>query len=228
MKTNIVGEILANGGDLVSYGSGGIKQLTKKRIRKLSPNIIRIGDTIKITNPEIVIRVGYPMSFDEACKEVKELYHNEILEFLCKTIHKQNDVGLYKTLLTAYINEKEYAKTKIYNKIVKALAFEHLQSKQFGGKEKKIYSEIRHELLGITAKVTKIFIRRTGIYFAPSGGYDYWGDYDWEPGGLDKMKTHKILELDYWLSDLVEVNNRASYYVQIEACNVEKIHEGDY
>jgi hypothetical protein len=201
----------------------------KKRIKKLSPNIIRIGDTVKIINPEIIIRVGYPMSFDDACKQVKELYHNEILEFLNKTVDKQETVPLYKSLLIAHINENEYVKSKIYRKLVYALAYEHMHRKGFGGKERKIYSEQRQELLGITAKVTKIFIKKTGIYFSPSGGYDnYSGEYDYDPGGLDKEKTHKILELDHWLSNgLVFSTEWETHYLKIEACNVEKIHEGD-
>jgi hypothetical protein len=211
--TNIVSNILTSGGGVVNNPS-------KKRIRKLSPNIIRIGDTIKIINPEIVIRVGYPMSFDDACKEVKELHHEKIITFL-QEIYPSREVKLGKIIgeITC-----DYPKLKAYDKIIKALAFEHLRNKGFGGEERKLYTENRQELIGITAKVTKIFIRRTGIYFAPSGGYSYDGDYDYDPGGLDKMKTHKILELDYWLSNLLEVNSRESNYAQIEACNVEKIH----
>lgn len=225
MKTNIVGEILANGGDLVSYGSKGIKEFfnrdiivtPKKKTRKLKPSIIRIGDNVRIKYPEIIIRIGYPMSFDEAVKEVMELYHNEIVKFLDTTIYKQK---------SSFVEVYDYTKLKTYNKIVSALAYEHLKSKQFGGRERKIYSEYRPELLGITAEVKYVFIRKTGIYFAPSGGYDSWsGEYDNEPGGLDKEKTHKILELDYWYPNEVIPYNAKSNYIQIEACNVEKFHK---
>ena len=152
MKTNMVD-------DVMGFNS------PKKRIRKLSPNIIRIGDTVKIVNPEIIIRVDYPMSFDDACEEVKKLYHNEILEFLNKTIHKQETVPLYKSLLTAHINENEYVKSKIYRKLVYALAYEHMHIKGFGGKERKIYSEQRQELLGITAKSYKNIYKKDRILF---------------------------------------------------------------
>jgi len=222
MKTNIVSEILDSGGDLLSYGSRGIKQLSKKRIRKLSPNIIRVGDTVKIINPEIIIRIGYPMSFDDACKEAKKFHHDDIIEFLQK-IFPSREVKLGKIIgeITC-----DYPRLKAYNKIVKALAFEILGNKGFGGKEKKIYSEIRQDLLGITSTVKNIFIRKTGTYFPSSGGYDSWtGEYDYDPGGLDKEKTHKILELDYWINEVVAIGS--NYYIQIEACNVEKIHEGD-
>ena len=198
------------------------------RKRKLDPKIIRVDDRVKIINPEIVIRIGYPMSFDEACEEVDKLYRNEIIEFLNKTIYQQKDVPLYKLTLASYINEKEYIKSQTYKKIIKALAYEHMQQKEFGGREKKIYTKVRQELLGITSTVRNISIKKTGIYFAPSGGYDsYSGEYDFEPGGLDKEKTHKILELDYWLSNGVMSLNWEADYIKIESCNVEKIHERD-
>jgi hypothetical protein len=226
MKTNIVGDILANGGDLVSYGSKSFKQLAKKvfnspkkRIRKLSPDIIRVGDRVEIINPEIVIRIGYPMSFDDAKTKVKELYHNEIVEFLNKTIHAQTKPHI--DLFAKVIN---YNNIGIYNKIVSALAYQHMSIKGFGGKEKKIYSEIRQELLGIISTVTFIKIRKTGIYFPSSGGYDsYSGEYNFEPGGLDKMKIHKILQLDYCIDIETKPNWYETWSLQIEACNVKKL-----
>ena len=180
-----------------------IKFVKKK---KLNQNIIRIGDKVIITTPEIVIRIGYPMSIYDAIKEVEKLYCNDIMELLHKTIYKRTTLSL------------DYHNSKPYNKIISALAYEYLKSKQFGGKERKIFSEYRQDLFGTTTTVRKIFIRKTGIYFPPNGGYDYWtNEYDYEPGGLDKEKTHKILELGFcqnWPN-----------YIQIEACNVEKIYE---
>ena len=200
----------------------------KKRIRKLSPNIIRIGDTVKIINPEIISRIDYPMSFEDARKEVKELYHNEIIELLNKTVYKQTLKTSSKfKLLLADISVKGWSGDVTYEKIVSTLSWIHIRCKGFGGKEKKIYSEIRQELIGITAKVRNIMIRKTGIYFAPSGGYNsYDGEYESEPGGLDNEKTHKILELDYWINEIVAIGS--NYYIQIEACNVEKIIGEEY
>lgn len=185
------------------------KDIFKKK-KKLNPKIIRVDDKVRIINPEIVTRIGYPMSIHDAIKEVKKLYCNDIIELLNKTIYKKTT--LFPDMIVNDHNSKPY------NKIISALAYEYLKSKQFGGKERKIFSEYRQDLFGITTTVRKIFIRKTGIYFPPNGGYDYWtNEYDYEPGGLDKEKTHKILELEHW-------QNYPSY-IQIEACNVEKIYE---
>jgi hypothetical protein len=197
----------------------------KLRKRKLNPEIIRVKDNVKIINPEIIIRVGYPMSFDDACREVDKLYRQEILEFLNKTIYKQEPTISGSLLETCEI-KMDFVKPGMYMKIIKALAYNYIQMKSFGGREKKIYAEYRQELLGMTLSVENIFIRKTGIYFASSGGYDHYsGEYDFEPGGLDKIKTHKILELNYWLSNNQINDMWESRSVKIESCNVEKIHE---
>jgi hypothetical protein len=166
------------------------------------------------------------MTFNEACKETKELYHEKIVKFLedlFPSIRLDGPGFLKGAMITS-----DYSKYKAYDKIIKALAYEHLASKGFGGKERKIYSEQRQELLGITAKVKNIFIKKTGIYFAPSGGYDYFGEYDYDSGGLSNEKTHKILELDHWVSNGGICSTEwETNYIKIEACNVEKIHEGD-
>lgn len=201
-----------------------LDEVSSSKKKKLNPKIIRIGDTVKIINPEIVIRVGYPMSIEDAKKEIKELYHDEIVLFLDKTIYKQSDQrdSKYKTIFRI----TNYDELKIYNKIVSAMAYIHLQSKGFGGKEKKIHSEIRQDLLGITSKVRQIFIRKTGTYFPSSGGYNsYDGEYDYEPGGLANEKTHKILQLSHWVNNEMVQMWSEENYIKIEACNVEKIFE---
>jgi hypothetical protein len=192
-----------------------------KKKQKLDPNIIRIGDTVKIINPEIITRIGYPMSFNDACNEAEREHHEKILEFLGKVFPDTiiSD-GILKNSRISY----NLHKLKAYDKIVRALGYEILGNKGFGGKEKKIYTEHRPNLLGITIDVLDISIRKTGIYYPASGGYDYWGEYDYEPGGLNKIKTHKILELNYWTDNEIKQNWHECRNVQIEVCNVEKIH----
>jgi len=217
--TNITKNIIFNGGDLSTI---------QPKKKKLNQNIIRVGDIVKIINPERVIRVGYPIPFNDACEEIDKLYQDEIFTFLNKTIYKSTNKSEKCALFDfSLINIDE--KSKVYKKIVSALAYEYIQQKGFGGRERKIYTEYRQDLEGAIVKVTNIFIRKTGTYFSPSGGYDnYSGEYDYDPGGLDKMKTHKILELDHWISGLCQSN--PNWFINslcIEAINVEKIHEGN-
>src|ERR1035437_6191904 len=75
----------------------------EKKKRKLDPKIIRIGDKIKIINPEIITRVGYPMSFNDAIEDVEKIYRNEIIDFLNKTIYKSFEVNsIFKVEVLKY------------------------------------------------------------------------------------------------------------------------------
>jgi mannose-6-phosphate isomerase class I len=51
---------------------------------KKSDNIIRVGDTVKIVNPQFFVRVGYPKSVSEETEIVFEKHRIEIEEFLKK------------------------------------------------------------------------------------------------------------------------------------------------
>jgi len=60
--------------------------------------------------------------------------------------------------------------------------------------------------------VREIKIVKTGKYFSSCSSVNYYGEADYEPGGLSEEKTHKLLRVGYtdnW----------------IEAINVEKVHE---
>ena len=211
MVTNVVSNIITSGGDIINNPS-------KKK--KLNPKIIRIGDRVRIINPEVITRIGYPMSFGEACEEVEKLHKNKIINFL-KEIYPDIKIDI-KLLFEDFIT-CEYQKLKSYKKIIYALAYEHMQNRGFGGNKRELHIEYRRDLLGEFANVYNTFIRKTGIYYPPSGGYDSWNnEYDYNPGGLDKIKTHKILEIYPYNFNQV-VQNWSDRYLKIEACNVEKL-----
>ena len=51
-------------------------------MRKLNPNIIRIGDRVKIINPIFVTRCGYPLGIDDMIKEVCERFGKDIKDLM--------------------------------------------------------------------------------------------------------------------------------------------------
>lgn len=50
----------------------------------------------------------------------------------------------------------------------------------------------------VSQQMRDIYIRRTGKYHAPHGGYDYWGDYDYDPGGLGLGTSQKLIHIGSW------------------------------
>ena len=187
--------------------------------KKLNPNIIRIGDQVKIIKPEFVERVGYPMSFNQACQEVAEKYTDQINVFMSSLFPETSSLNLARSL------QSDWTKTRTFQKIVKALAYRYIGTNGFGGNERKIYTYLIDQEIWQYQEVMDKAVVKTGFYFPPGGGYDYWGEYDWEPGGLDKEKTHILLFIGYGFlkEEIIQMFSTHKYHGWIEACNVEKI-----
>ena len=154
---------------------------------------IQIGDLIKITKPEMIIRVGYEFTHEEACEEVKTNHMRDICDLMMKV---------------EVVNNK-----LIERRIISALAWGIVRNKIKGGNVRNIYSEIKEEYRD---KIVKVIGKRraiTGTYLA---GYNDGYSDDAEPPKLLNQKVHMILELD-------EIGMLTSKPVEIESINVIKI-----
>ena len=159
--------------------------------------VIRTGDTIEIINPEIITRIGYEFTYDDAVKEIRETYEEDIL-ILLRTVK----VSRWK---------------KVTKEIVKSLAYDLIHKRIRTGNVRKIYTERREELIGKKVKVMGKSLARTGTYYPPTGGgTDYNGEYDYEPGGLKDPKTHVIFEF-------AESGVYDPKLLKIERCNVKLV-----
>lgn len=185
---------------------------------------IKVGDKVTIINPEFFVRCGYPMTFEQACKEVEEKFCKEkdVMDFLCK-------IGLVEEK-NKYLVDKDYTLIRTKDKIIGALGYYYLgRVKRFGGSERKIYTIRKEDYVKINTdnvwKVTKYKMVVTGTYYPPGGGYNYYGEYDYEPGGLSNMEQHKILQLEHGWPFIRPVDNFNEYQFGegwIEAKNVER------
>lgn len=158
----------------------------------MANNTIYVGDIIQIVTPEIVTRVGYEFSYDDACKEVKETHKEDIYELLRKVKVRRWD--------------------KVEKEIIKSLAYDLIAKKMHSGNKRMIFTKRDDKLADVKVKVTNKQMARTGTYFPPTGGgTDYWGEYDYEPGGLTDMKTHVLFKFHipgvYGKDALIELCN---------------------
>jgi len=197
-----------------------IKEKTERTKRKLDPKIIRVGDTVKIVNPQLFVRCGYPLSIEDMEEEVKELFMGDIDDLV-------NSMGFDVFTEAPRRIDFDYSrlnKGKVYRKIIRELAYIRLRRKNFGGNERKVFTEPYDEYKDLEAEVTGIKICKSGTYNQGyGGGCDYWtGQSDYEPAYLSPCKTHKILTLDRYQNDII-----SSYtnHIRIEAKYVEKIME---
>lgn len=194
---------------------------------------ITVGDRVKIIEPEFFVRVGYPLSFEDCVQEIEDKYSDNIYKLLV-------DIGLRSPKMEVellggihMVSECCRRKDDTESKIARTIAYEYMRHKGFGGKERQIFTERKDNLKDQIYYVTEKRVVKTGTYFAPSSSQDYFGEYEYEPGGLFNMKTHMVLTLSTWYPYEIRpyekhtrnrfpVNGYDEYIVQT---NVEKVTE---
>lgn len=163
---------------------------------KLKKPVFNIGDKVRIINPEVFIRIGYPLGIYDVIGEIDK-HDTKIASFLLDVDAPWFNAGVID---------------KMTNDIKKILAYGILNVRNFGGKERKIFIERQNDLFGRIGKVISKRIVRTGIYKESRQTYndDFISPY------LEADKNHIILFIDTE-SYLGRFN--------IEAKNVEKFIE---
>jgi hypothetical protein len=162
---------------------------------KVKKIVFKVGDSVKIINPEIFIRCGYPWS-----KKYVE-------ENIITPEERQKIANLLGYEFVELVGDRAW---KSYSIILGALAYNKLRANNFGGRERSIYTENRTELKDKIFKVSGKKTVKTGKYVSGSCYED-----DYEPAYLECEKTHVILSVyddDFICSDF-----------QIEEKNVEKV-----
>lgn len=189
---------------------------------KEKKHIHRVGDIVKIINPALVERVGYPWT--------KEYVKNHVIT----TEQKQAVIELMKTFgvkteVPGFVLEPVYQEEHpTYYKILDALAFEVLKRQGYGGKERSIHTIIHEKFRDSLAMITKKRIVKTGTYVHGSAYTSYYGESDYEPPYLADEKSHVILRLDVFAEDSLVLHQRVPDFIgsgeiEIEECNVEAI-----
>lgn len=155
------------------------------------PQVIRVGDKVMITNPEFVVRVGYPMSYADAFSYIERHHVGDIQQFINEKLYKMTEKE------SAFSAEwvASPASDKDFRQIMRGMAKLYLNSQGHGGKERTIHTESRPERQGQIFKVLGKKVCKTGTYDPPWAEQDYNGEWDNGPGGLLNCKTHVLLEL---------------------------------
>ncbi len=154
----------------------------KKRTPK--KDVIRVGDKVRIKEPNMFVRCGYPLTFDDMRKEVEQKYSADISKFLYSL--KIPCGGNYFNLNQNFKNSREFEKVR------DALAYYFLKQKKFGGNERNVYTKVNELYRNVEVSVVGIQFVKTGIYYA-----GYSGSI-WEEGAppeLCNQETHKILHV---------------------------------
>jgi len=172
----------------------------------MKKQVFHIGDIVKIVNPEIFIRVGYPLSLEDVREELDK-YDSHITALMNIT-----DMPWYNS----------GAEYKIREGIKKALGFGILARRNFGGNERKIYTQ-KYDFFVTEEDIVKEMVV-IGKKIVRTGTRDTYKDSEY--GGsrayLDKAKSHVILTLRKLVNELGYKKEFQPTYL-IEDKNVEKL-----
>ncbi len=147
-------------------------------------NVIRKNDLVRIVNPIIVERCGYPLT--------KQIIKDTIFT-------DEQKRSIYTLMLSFGINSSNILddiQDDTHEKILDIMAWKVLKKKGFGGPQRQLFTIKKESLRGKSAVVVGRKVVKTGKYFSPSRYFsNYDGEYDYEPGGLSDEKTHVLLQL---------------------------------
>ena len=184
-------------------------------------NIIRKDDRVKIINPEIVLRCGYPLSKKIVIDTIITPEQKEAVYALLRAFGvpppAPNLIDPLDPLnFTAHDNS-------VYDKIMDTMAYHILIQKKFGGRERKLFTERKESLIDAMGYVTEKKVVQSGTYHSSGGGYSYDGEYDYEPPYLAVAKAHVLCRIYVnWregMCDMINMNGGP----WIEMQNLQKI-----
>lgn len=156
----------------------------------MKKSTVRIGDFVDIVDPRLFVRCGYPMYLPDVQKQLAD---DRNLQYEITKL-----IALVARVPTANAHTLgadtwQRARTRILFELAEVKA----KQEGFGGDTRSIYlTEPDLALQGQRVRVVGRRLVKTGKRFGPSGGCDYFGEYDYEPGGLDDAQTHTILSFE--------------------------------
>jgi len=178
--------------------------------------VYKVGERVKIINPLFVERVGYLLSLDKVQEEHISVEEKGKLKELLELM------GLDTSDIFSTPRNSRYGYSALYNQILRLLAKTRIAQLSWGGKERTIHTTTINGInAGDIRYIHKKKVVKTGTYNHSSGGYDYWGEYDYTPAFLSNDKTHILLGLSHYPDNMLSSDE----LVWIEETNVEKYNE---
>lgn len=160
----------------------------------MKKHVYRQGDLVRIVRPLVVTRVGYPFDLKAEAARIGDVHYAAICALLDEVLPE---------LAPTHLDPNWHAYTALTHKIAYIVG----ARRGMGGKERRIYTDNRPDILDHQWCVESKRTTMTGTYYSPGGSYD-----DYEPGGLSGASCHLLLTV-----------YRTDYFgeqIEIEAANV--------
>lgn len=184
-------------------------------------NIIKVGDWVKIINPEFFVRCGYPLCLADTREEMTEQHGKEVDDFICKILKFESKADIL-------FNSSSYKREACRFKIIDALSRFDIYLKGFGGRERKIYTKHIPDHQGKIYRVFEKSFKVSGVYVPGFSHTGYNGEYDYEPAYLDRPKRHNLLHLSSYTVEnwTLSIYDDSQLNI-IEDIHVEKVENND-
>lgn len=148
---------------------------------------IKVGDWVRIENPEFFVRCGYPLCLADVQEKLGKELGNKIDDFI--------DEVMEVPKLDRRLSVDDRKNREVYERILYALSRFYIAQNRFGGAERKIYTKTFPEYQGRICRVEKKSFKMTGVYVSGFSSVDYFGEGEYEPAYLSKAKRHTLLHI---------------------------------
>ena len=157
---------------------------------------------VRITKPEIFVRCGYPLDFEQEKQTIKSQFRDDINALINKISIRDDRI----------VSSNCY----YYDKVVNALTYASLSSRNFGGNNRSIHTKTEPDILHMICRVMSIRYVVTGIY---QRGYNGGMWEDSEPTELVSQKRHRIL----YVCPHTNIDHGFNGTFEIEECHVSNL-----
>jgi hypothetical protein len=211
---------------------GKMKNREKEKARRAElrrfDQIIRPDDYVIVNSPVVVRRVGYPLDIREVAVKLRTEHVGKITD-LVKDIcgyeyHNSKSFSMITGAGFSPVDDGQPSRMeRNVNQIFMSLAYFYVNAKGFGGNERSLHTEEMPDLVGQRLQVEEVRIVKTGNRYASWSSGDSWDGYDYEPGGLDKEQTHKLIRVCPRYAQLTAFPRYGDPGVWVEVKNCTKI-----
>lgn len=183
-------------------------------LTKNKRSVIRVGDKVKILNPQFFVRCGYPWSKQYVIDHViTEDDKSELRKFVDRLAGGCTNDALFNSM----------EGDKCYGEMLDRLGAGVLKRNKYGGRERTLHTVAYEKFLGMTFVVADKKVVYSGHYNAGSSSLD--GEFD--PPYLGSAKAHIILSLsthDVHMLSMAATDD-FGMPLRIESCHVAKSEE---
>ena len=170
------------------------------------PDIIRADDVVRVVDPRIVLRVGYPKSPADYLSDICEKHEAALREiFGYKTARPTLAASLavgFPGYKAPSIEDRVAKMPQPLRRSLWDLAYLACKRDGFGGKARRVHlSESMPDWEGAEFEVASVRSAMEGDYFPPYYGTTYEGECDNEPGGLENQRVRRLATVGRVLTD---------------------------